>query len=149
MSTAGTYTEQLPCGGTLQVTIRGFRVQYYFEPADRRRNGTLVNVAGDQILEFITALRENWNEYLELKKAIPTGGSFQRAGRMGMQICIGSYEGVCLQSYHKPIRTEAQLQEIIDSYHYAMKRAAAVQLLLEQLDTQPATDPQGIQAIRI
>ena len=134
MGAEATYTEKLQCGGSLEVTTQGFRIQYYFPGPDQRHNGTFLNVSGDRVEKYISAFDENWREYVQLKTSIPAGGEFQQSGRMGMQIRIGGFhEGVCIQSYHMPIRTETQQQKVIGSYRYALKRATEAQNLLKQL----------------
>jgi len=134
MGAVGVYSEKLPCGGTLEVTAQGFRIHYYFPGPDMRHNGTLVDVPGAEVEAYMNAFAENWREFQQLKASIPVGGQFQRAGRKGMQIRIGPFrEGVCLEMYHMPIRTEAELQSVIGSYRYALQRAAQAQALLQRL----------------
>ena len=53
-----------------------------------------------------------------------------------MSIRIGGFnEGVCLQSYHLPIKTQAELSEVIDDYEGAKKKAALIQRILRREDT--------------
>jgi hypothetical protein len=63
MAFDGTYSENLACGGTLEVTTNGFRIRYYFPGPDARHSGTSVNVARLEIQAYITAFMENWNDY--------------------------------------------------------------------------------------
>ena len=134
MAAAGTYSEQLPCGGKLEVTATGFRIHYYFPGPDARHNGTFVDVPGAQVESHIAAFEENWREFQELRATIPAGGEFQRPGKQDMQIRVGGYnEGVCLRSYHMPIRTEQELQRVVGGYRYALRRASEVQALLHRL----------------
>lgn len=131
----GTYSEKLPCGGTLEVTRTGFRIRYYFPGPDNRSNGTFVNVEGHRLEEYIAAFGNNWNEYQRLKLTIPKGGEFQHPGEMGMTIRIGKFaEGVCLQSYHMPIYSLDGLNRVIESYEYAAKRAKQAREMLRAME---------------
>jgi hypothetical protein len=130
---AGTYEELLPCGGKLNVTKTSWGISYYFPGPDRRHNGTFVSVPGKSIEQYISAFTNNWSEYEQLKTAIPRGDEFSKAGKMGMSIHIGSFEGVCLQSYHMPIRSAQQLERVISGYRYAAQRAPQIQKLLASL----------------
>jgi len=101
-----------------------------------RYSGTFVEIPGSQIEEYMAAFQENWTEYVRLKEGMPTGAEYQKEGRGQMQIRIGKFnEGVCLRSYHMPISTELQLQQVLGSYRYALQRAPIVQALLKQLST--------------
>jgi hypothetical protein len=134
MAAAGTYSEKLPCGGTLEVTASGFRIRYYFPGPDARHKGTFVDVNGSEIEAYISAFAENWDEYQKLKATIPAGGNFQKAGKKGMQIRIGSYhQGVCIQEYHMPLDTPACVRRVIESYRYAIARANRAMTMIQSL----------------
>lgn len=134
MAETGTYSEKLPCGGTLEVTTRGFRIRYYFPGPDARSNGTFVDLDGSRLMEYIGAYKENWNDFRQLKASIPAGGEFQKAGQLGMQLRIGSFrEGVCIQAYHMPLATKEAVQAVIDSYRYAIGRATRATEMLKEL----------------
>src|SRR5688500_4467141 len=106
MSTPGTYTEKLPCGGTLKVTPGHWEIEYYFSGPDMRYNGTFVHVSDSKVEAYIHAFTENWEEYKKLKDSIPAGGTFSKRGKEGMMIHIGGFaNGVCIESYHKPLTT--------------------------------------------
>ena len=136
MAAAGTYSEKLPCGGTLEVTENDFRIRYYFPGPDNRHKGTFVDVGGWEIEAYITAFKENWDEYQRLKATIPAGGEFQKAGKKGMQIRIGAYnEGVCIQSYHMPLQTLASMQRVIESYRYAAEKANLAMTMIRSLQS--------------
>ena len=82
------------------------------------------------------AWKNNFSKYLQLKEILPKGGSSDYHGEMGMSIRIGGFnEGVCLQSYHLPIKTQAELSEVIDDYEGAKKKAALIQRILRREDT--------------
>lgn len=130
----GTYEEPLSCGGTLKVCETSWQISYYFSGPDMRYNGTFLSVPGFRIDQYISAFNENWAEYEQLKSAIPKGGGFSKPGKMGMQIHIGnSGEGVCIESYHMPIRSKQQLEKVINDYRYATQRAPQIQELLASL----------------
>lgn len=131
---SGTYEEELPSGGKLQVSKTSWKIEYYFPGPDYRYNGTFISVPGNSIEQYIIAFKDNWNEYQRLKASIPQGGEFSKEGKMGMTIRIGSFsEGVCLQSYHMPISTIQKLEKVISDYSYAAKRAREIQSLLASL----------------
>lgn len=130
----GIYEEPLPCGGKLKVTKTSWEISYYFPGPDMRYNGTFVSVPGRSIEQYISAFNENWAEYEKLKANIPKGGEFSKPGRMGMSIRIGSFsQGVCIHSYHMPISSRRQLENIINGYCYAAKRAPQIQKFLASL----------------
>lgn len=134
MPASGTYSEKLPCGGTLEITSDGFRIRYYFPGPDARHNGTFVDLQGSRLGDYISAYRENWEKYQALKATIPAGGEFSQAGTMGMQIRLGKFnEGVCIQSYHMPLNTKNALERVIASYEYAIKRAEKAHAMLREM----------------
>jgi hypothetical protein len=131
---AGTYEELLPCGGKLKVTRTSWEISYYFPGPDLRYSGTFVSVPGRSIEQYISAFRDNWAEYEQLKATIPRGGEFSKTGKMGMTIRIGNFaQGVCLQSYHMPITSAQRLETVIDGYRYAAQRAPQIQTFLASL----------------
>ena len=133
MST-GKYEEPLPRGGKLKVTKSSWEISYYFSGPDLRYNGTFVSVPGRAIEQYISAFEENWAEYQQLKKAIPSGGDFSKPGKMGMDIRIGNhFEGVCIQSYHMPLKSREHLDKLISGYRYAAQRAPQIQNFLASL----------------
>ena len=74
-------------------------------------------------------------KYCKENNLLMSGGSDYH-GEMGMSIRIGGFnEGVCLQSYHLPIKTQAELSEVIDDYEGAKKKAALIQRILRREDT--------------
>ncbi|NCI77290.1 hypothetical protein [Acinetobacter kanungonis] len=130
----GTYQEELSCGGTLKVHKNSWEISYYFAGVDLRYNGTFVSIPGSSINDYILAFKENWEDYEQLKSAIPSGGEFTKDGKLGMSIRIGRFkEGVCLRSYHMPISSKKQLESIIKTYKYASERAPQIQKFLAAL----------------
>jgi len=120
----GTYTEKLKTGGKINISKNGWYIEYYFPGPDLRYNGTLVHIDGKQIDAYITAWKENYEQYLSLKDNIPKDGKFETSGKMNMTIRIGGYaEGVCLKSYHMPVNSKNKLEEVITDYQYAKKLA--------------------------
>lgn len=131
---AGTYEEQLPCGGKLKVTKTGWEIAYYFPGPDMRYNGTMFSVPGSWVERYISAFRDNWAEYEQLKASIPKGGEFCKNAEMGMSIRIGKFaQGVCIQSHHMPITSAQHLEIVINGYRYAAQRAPQLQKFLESL----------------
>ena len=130
MST-GTYEERLPCGGKLEVSKNVWKISYYFPGPDMRYNGTFVSVYGHSVEAYICAFNDNWAEYEQLKASIPSGGEFSKNCKMGMSIHVGGYsEGVCIKSYHMPIRSLQQLETVTAGYRYAAQRAPQIQKFL-------------------
>ncbi len=130
----GIYEEELPSGGKLQVSATWWEISYYFPGPDYRYKGDFVTVPGNLVDEYILAFKENWTEYEKLKAIIPEGGEFSKKGRMGMTVGIGGItEGVCLHSYHMPIRSVETLEKVINDYLYAAKRAVQIQSFLVSL----------------
>lgn len=131
---AGTYEEQLPCGGKLKVSKAAWEISYYFPGIDMRHNGTFVSVPGNSVEQYISAFNDNWTEYEQLKATIPKGGDFSKNGKMGMSIRIGNFaQGVCLRLHHMPISSASQLEKIIGGYRYAVHRAPQIQQFLASL----------------
>lgn len=134
MSQVGIYEEALPCGAKLKVTKSSWQIEYYFPGPNLRYNGTFVRIQGSQVHSFISAFQENWEKYSELKKSIPKGGEFNAAGNLGMQIRVGDFnEGVCIESYHMPLKSIDSVNKVIEGYKYAMKRAPEIQKFLSSL----------------
>jgi len=129
----GEYSEKLPCGGSLKVYGNKWYIEYYFPGPDYRYKGEWCRIEDQKIDEYILAWKENVNEYKELKKSIPSGGEFSKRGKLGMNIRIGTFEGVCLASYHMQIKSEDDLARVIDSYLYAKEQALKAMKLLQTL----------------
>jgi hypothetical protein len=134
MSSAGTYEERLPCGGSLKVSSSSWGVTYYFPGGTARHNGTFFTIEGVKIQAYIEAFRENWKELESLKAAIPAGGEFTKTGRMNMTIRISSFApGVCLHYHHLPMNSSSQIEKVVRGYEYAIQRAPVIQAFLRTL----------------
>lgn len=126
------FEENLPSGGKLQISSDSWKIQYYFSGPDLRYNGTFKSVPGNEIDKYISAWKNNFNEYKKIKGQFPAGCEVSKPGECGMTIRAGSYrEGVCLISYHMNIKDEDKLNEIINDYEYAKKRAREMQAILK------------------
>lgn len=130
---AGTYSEKLKTGGELIVTSTNWSIRYYFSGPDLRYNGTFVTLEGRDINKYIDAWANNFDKYLKLKETVLTGGNFETAGSMNMTIRIGFVEGVCIRSYHMPVRTHEKIIEIITDYEYARDKASKISVMLNAL----------------
>lgn len=129
----GKYTEKLRTGGDLTVTASSWSIEYYFSGPDLRYRGDFVTVKGTQIDQYISAWANNYGKYLELKKVMPANGTFTTTGEMNMTINVGGYaEGVCLRSYHMPVKSEEKMMDIIEDYEYAKKQAALMMKILQE-----------------
>lgn len=118
----------------MNVTAKGWHIEYYFPGPDMRYNGTFVKVSGTSVPNYIAAFHDNWAKYIQLKGRVPQGGQFETPGSCGMVIRVGGFRsGVCLQSYHMPIASEAELKRVVQSYQYAQTRASQIQQMLAAL----------------
>lgn len=126
----GEYKEQLSTGGDLIVSAYSWYIQYYFSGPDARYNGTFKRIDGKEIDNYIKAWLENFKKYKELKRLLPSGGDSIYPGDMGMSIRFGFFEGVCLISYHMPIKDESKLEQVIDDYKEAKIKAIQIQQIL-------------------
>lgn len=127
----GEYSENLFNGGVLKVTAFHWSIYYYFPGPDSRYNGTSLTIYDNQIDDYISAWINNFNKYVELKAIIPDGGNSEYPGEMGMSIRFGFNEGVCIKSYHFPIKTKEKLDLIINEYLEVKQRALQIQKLLK------------------
>lgn len=130
---SGQYSEKLKSGGELVVTDQSWYIEYYFSGPDLRYNGTFVTINGNEIDKYIEAWKNNYSKYLVIKDTIPSEGTFDTRGEMGMSIRIGWSEGVCLRSYYMPIRTEKKINEVVADYQYAKERAIKLQKMLQTI----------------
>jgi len=131
---SGEYREQLSSGGELVVSEKEWHIKYYFPGPDYRYNGTVVTVNGVEIEKYIKAWQNNFHKFITLKKKIPRNGTFETEGSMGMSIRIGEFnEGVCIRSYHMPISTKRQLNQVIFDYSKAKNKVKEAQKMLRSL----------------
>lgn len=103
----GTYTEKLSSGGELIIAPDSWKIRYYFPGPDMRYNGTLVEIPGSRIDEYIAAWKNNFKKYLQLKQVFDLNGSYETTGEAGMRIGIGDWaEGVCIHKWNMPVTTQ-------------------------------------------
>jgi len=132
----GTYEEKLPFSeGKLIVTKTLYKIQFYFSGPDLRYNGTWLRIWQHEIDDYVDAYQKNWKKYIDLKKMKEQlGNSFSTTGIKGMNINIGGFrDGVCIKSYHMPIRTEKELKKLIDSFHWAKDKGPKVMSFLKSV----------------
>jgi hypothetical protein len=126
------YTEKLTHRGELKVQKKTWCIQYYFPGPDRRYNGTFVQIDGNNIDRYISALRKNFEKYLALNKSVQSNTPIALKGDMGMTIIIGGrLTGVGLASYHMLINSESELEKIIKEFKAAEIRAKEIQAMLK------------------
>ena len=130
MERAGQFEEALPCGGRLRVGRNSWDIRYSFPGPDRRYKTSYINISGDEVARYVDALRENWAELERLKLRLPENINYQVEGKQGMTIHLGTFDGLYLKGRFKPIATRGQLENLIRSYEYAMRKAAEVRALL-------------------
>lgn len=134
----GEYKEKLPFGtGDLIVTRNTFYIQFYFSGPDLRYNGTLIKINKDEIDLYIKAYEENWKKYEELQNFKDKfGGEFTTVGQMNMQITIGGCRsGVCIDSYHLPLRSEIEIRSLIDSFNWAKNKGSEIMNFLFSMNS--------------
>ncbi len=101
---------------------------------DLRYNGIFKYIDSFEVDKYITAWRNNFAKFKNLRNQIPQGGDFSVIGEMGMTIRIGGWnEGVCLVSYHMPIKTQQELDRVIEDYVNAKVTAVKLQKVLKDL----------------
>ena len=126
------YTEKLTHRGELKVQKKTWCIQYYFPGPDRIYNGTFVQIDGNNIDRYISALRKNFEKYLALNKSVQSNTPIALKGDMGMTIIIGGrLTGVGLASYHMLIDSESELEKIIKEFKAAEIRAKEIQAMLK------------------
>lgn len=129
----GEYSEKLKSGGELIVSLRGWKIQYYFPGPDLRYNGTFFRISNNEIDEYVDAWKSNFETYFSLKKKIAYGASFETVGKKKMPIRIGNFYGVYLTGFCFPIKTAKELDRLLEDYKYAKRRAVQIQMFLNNL----------------
>lgn len=131
----GKYSEPLKSGGKLVVTLHNWSIQYSFPGPDRRYNWTFLEIESYEITSYINAWKENFSEYLNLKRRLRYDGSITKTGLKNMCIRAGAYpQGVCILGNHMPICTEEKLNLVISDYMNASERAKEIQRILSDPD---------------
>lgn len=133
----GEYKEKLPGGnGELIVSEDSWKIRYYFPGIDLRHNGTFLNISQYQVDNYIDAFKNNWQKYKALKESpLSSSGEVRVAGEMNMVIHAGGhFDGVCILSYHMPLKTEEEINAVIEDYNWAAKRATNIMELLKQIE---------------
>ena len=132
----GEYKEKLPSGkGELIVSNNSWRIEYYFPGPDYRYTGTWLKITGDLIDKYIEAFEKNWEKYKSLKETISSlKGEMKIEGEMKMTIYVGGhFDGVCIESYHMPLKTEEEIKTVIADYFWAKQRGPEVVNIMNQL----------------
>jgi hypothetical protein len=131
LASSGTYSENLTCGGRLNVSQESWSIEYYFPGPDRRYTGEFFVIPGPEVHSYIKAYEDNWNEYERLIACVPAEGSFEKPGLKNMVIRIGGHwAGVSISGYHLPISSRATLDRLLTTYRYCLERAPLIQDLL-------------------
>lgn len=125
------YKEPLQSGGYLIVKPNTWYIQYYFPGPDMRYNGTFKFISNKEIDFYINAWKNNFSKYKKLKSELDPLSSFNTQGELGMNIYIGGImDGVCIDFYNMNVRTQEDLNKIINDYKKAKERASKIQELL-------------------
>ncbi|MDG1252277.1 MAG: hypothetical protein P8N56_01215 [Schleiferiaceae bacterium] len=133
----GEYKEGLPFGqGELIVSKNSHRIQFYFPGPDLRYNGTFLKISSSEIDSYIDAYQENWKKFEEMKVVQKQlDGELNAYGKLNMIINVGGWHsGVCIHSYHMPLKSEKEIKSIIDSLCWAQKRGPEIKSFLKSLD---------------
>ena len=136
---SGEYKEKLPNfnEGNLIVRSKSWYIQFYFSGPDLRYNGTFFRIEGSQVKSYISAYKNNWGTYLKLSEvAKATKGELTKSGELNMTIRAGNQwsNGVCITSYHMPIKSRPDLDNIIKDLEWAEVRANEIMKLLQSIE---------------
>ena len=109
----------LKSGGELVVGNSGRHIEYFFPGPDKRYGGVHITIPGAQIADYISAWKENFARYSELK-AENDRKNVVETGRLRMVIRTGYMEGVYLRGNHMRVTREEQLEQIVKDYESAL-----------------------------
>ena len=110
---------QLKSGGELVVGSSGRHIEYFFPGPDKRYGGVHITIPGAQITDYISAWKENFARYNELKVE-NNRKNVVETGRLRMVIRTGYMEGVYLRGNHMRVTREKQLEQIVKDYESAL-----------------------------
>ncbi|MEQ1620816.1 MAG: hypothetical protein ABL919_05375 [Methylococcales bacterium] len=136
----GTYEERVCWKGyrsfTFTVNRDSWSIRFYFPGPDARYNGSSLSINQEEIDDYITSYRKNWEEYQLLKNNIPEGGSFRKEISIKegiwkkMSINVGSSgiyaDGVCIDYLHLPINDEEELNSLLEQFEYCKSKAPKI-----------------------
>lgn len=131
---SGEYVEafQYPYG-KLHISSNTASIQFYFPGPDARYRGTFVFIAEEQLDNYIKAYINNWKrgQELHLKAKDVPHAELKEYGEMGMSI-VAKKSGytVYLQSYHLPISSQKEFEDIILQLRRAKLRIQEVRAKL-------------------
>ena len=121
---SGEYSEELMTGGELVITPKGWSIRYYLLEPNQTYVDSHVIINGENVDSYIDAWKKNYSKYCDLKQTASFGSTYSLIGDMGMNINIGGDDdGICFYSFHRGIKTETDVDEIINDYVYAKERA--------------------------
>ena len=61
-------------------------------------------------------------------------GTYQKFGEAGMKISIGGFrDGVCIDGWHMNVKTQEEIDRIVEDYEKAKEKAIAIQKMLKSL----------------
>lgn len=99
-------------GGKLIADASGYTVQFYLAGPDQRYRGALFRIPKENISAMIDAYLRAFDRYEALKRFAPKGATMEeRIGELNVR--IGSFEGVCMNAYHNPIRSRSELDRVV------------------------------------
>jgi len=133
---SGEYKEELPfSGGDLIVTKDGWKISYYFRGLDMRYNGTFFTIPSSEVNEYIQAYKANWSKFEELKKlGDSVQGELRVEGQKSMNINVGGYfEGICITSYNLPLKTEKEINQMINALEWAKDQSSKIINMLKAI----------------
>lgn len=110
-------------GGTIKTSTESWFIQYEFEGPDKRYSIDSFIIQGAMINEFIETLKQNYENYVELKEKFK-GNSCIEIAPMNMKLCVGGfYEGVALVENYFYINSKRKLTKFIKSLEQAKEIA--------------------------
>ncbi len=113
--------------GELKASNLGWHIELYLPGPDMRYNGDRIIINPNDLTPYIQAYEENWKRYKELKAMKKEEKKITMKGKKNMTINAGGpFDGVCIRSYHLPIKTERKLKEFIETLKWAEKRGIEV-----------------------
>lgn len=99
-------------GGKLVANSSGYRVQFYLPGPDKRYSGDVFWISDQALSAMIDSYLKAFERYEALKRIVPQGAKMEdRVGDLNVR--VGAFEGVCMRSYHNPVRTRADIDRVV------------------------------------
>ena len=116
--------------GTLYMYANSATISFCFPGPDQRYKSTYFDISEKDIDKYILAYNKNWQiaeTLLEQAKNLPNT-ELKQNGEMNMDIVVrNEYVNIYLYSYHLPLHTKKECDEMILSLKKAKRRIKQVQ----------------------